>query len=293
MTGTIDLSQLPAPDAIEELAFEQLADGWKQELSGRNPAFNANIISDPAVTEMEVGAYREMGTRSRVNQGVRAVLLSHSTGADLDNLAGNVNLARQVIDPGDPDALPPVPPTYESNDALRLRVQLRWESITTAGSIESYEFHARSASGEVRDVYVTSPEPCEINIYVLSHTGTASAELLAAVENAVTATRVRPLGDRVRVIAAQLVPVTITAELEIGTGPDAQVVIDAAVKAVRELINPERPLGLVADLPSHYAALKRPGVGRINMTTPTEDIALAPHQAPHISAINITNGAGQ
>ncbi len=289
----LDLSKLPAPDAVEALDFERLAGEWRADLAGRNPAFTAAVESDPAYQEMDVGAYRELGTRNRVNQGVKAVMLSHSTGADLDNLVANVNVQRQVIDPGDPGAVPPVSPVYESNDALRRRAQLRWESITTAGSIESYEYHALSAAGAVRDVYVVSPEPCEIDIYVLAHsdTGVADTELISTVNAAVSPKKVRPVGDLVRVQSADVVPVEVIAELEIGNGPSASVILAAAAAAVRELIEPEQPMGLIADLPSLYAALKQPGVGRIHLAEPAADIELAANQAPMLTKLQITRRA--
>jgi len=288
----LDLSKLPVPPAVETLDFEQLAEAWRADLEARNPDFTANVESDPAWQEMDVGAYRELLVRNRVNQGVKAVLLSHSEGGDLDQLAANVNLARLLIDPGDPEAVPPQPPVYESDDSLRHRVQLRWEAITTAGSAESYAFHALSADGQVRDLYVVSPEPCEIDIYLLSHDGSTDDALLNAVTEAVSDKRVRPLGDRVHVQSAELVPVCIIAELEIGDGPDAQVILDTAAEAVRALIEPDKPMGLIADLPSIYAALKQPGVGRIHLLEPTADIELQPHQAPQLVELSISRRNG-
>lgn len=285
----LDLSKIPAPDAVEVLEFDPLAQKWRDELAARNPAFTSSVESDPAYQEMDVGAYREMLTRDRVNQGVKAVMLSHSRTTDLDNLAANVNVERLLIDPGNPDAIPPEPPVYESDDSLRHRVQLKWESITTAGSVESYEFHALSAAGLVRDVYVVSPEPCDIEIYVLSHNeGTADSALIDAVTEAVSGKRVRPLGDRVVVKSAELVPVSIIAELEVGTGPDAGLITTTASDAVNALVNPEQPMGLIVDLPSLYAALKQPGVGRIYMTEPATDIELQPNQAPQLVELSIT-----
>ncbi|MCV6588940.1 MAG: baseplate J/gp47 family protein [Marinobacterium sp.] len=284
----LDLSLLPAPDAVETIEFELLAQQWRTELATRNPAFTSIVESDPAYQEMDVGAYREMLLRDRVNLGVKAVMLSHSRSADLDNLAANVNVQRLLIRPGNPDAIPPEPPTYESDDSLRHRAQLKWESITTAGSVESYQYHARSAAGQVRDVYVVSPEPCDIEIYVLSHEGEASPALLSAVDTAVTGKTVRPLGDRVTVLPAERVELRIIAELEVGTGPDAGLIIDRVTAAVMELISPEFAMGLVVDLPSLYAKLKQPGVGRIYLSEPTEDIELQPHQAPNFVEVTIT-----
>lgn len=101
----------------------------------------------------------------------------------------------------------------ESDDSLRNRIRLAPETMSTAGTIEGYEYHAKSASADVGDVVVYSPVndatlteeeraagAGRVYIYILKSDGTIPAEddpVLAAVKAAVGAKDVRPLTDYV------------------------------------------------------------------------------------------------
>ena len=56
--STIDLSQLPAPTIIEALSFETILSQLKADLLQRYPAFDADLLSEPAIKLLEVAAYR-------------------------------------------------------------------------------------------------------------------------------------------------------------------------------------------------------------------------------------------
>ena len=130
--STIDLSALPAPQVLESLDFEEMYQGQLatfREYMGDN--WSALLESDPVTKLLELGAYRRMQNRARVNDAAKALFLAHATGADLEQLAANVNLQRLVIQAEDSTAVPPVPAVLESYEALRERVQLRYEGLTT------------------------------------------------------------------------------------------------------------------------------------------------------------------
>jgi phage-related baseplate assembly protein len=121
--------------------------------------------------------------RNRVNEAGKAAMLAFALDGDLDQLGANVNVARLIITPANPDALPPVLAPMEDNDAYRLRIQEAPDGLSAAGPKASYEFHARSSDGRVKDASGTSPAPASVTVTVLSMetTGIASAELLATV----------------------------------------------------------------------------------------------------------------
>jgi phage-related baseplate assembly protein len=109
----------------------------------------------------------------------------------------------------------------ESDDSLRDRIRLAPETMSTAGTIEGYEYHAKSASADVGDVKVYSPVNDDtlteeeraagagrVYIYLLKADGTIPAEgdpVLDAVRAAVSAKYVRPLTDFVTVSAPSVV----------------------------------------------------------------------------------------
>ncbi|MFM2090898.1 MAG: hypothetical protein RLZZ127_1387, partial [Planctomycetota bacterium] len=261
--ASIDLSQIPFPGVVESLSFETILAAMLADLQARDSAFTALVESDPAYKILEVAAYREFLIRQRVNDAAKACMLAYATGSDLENLGGLFGVTRLVLDPGNPSAIPPVPPTYESDDALRSRIQLSLEGLSTAGPADAYRFHALSVSG-VKDVSVTSPSPGQVLVSVLSATGdgTASPALVAAVEAALSAQDVRPLTDQVEVQGATITPFTVEAELYLYAGPDQEVVRQDAIAAVNAYVTANHRPGRDIVLSGLYAALHRAGVQR-------------------------------
>lgn len=287
---TVNLSQLPAPDVVEALDFEAILSAMVADLQARDPAFSALVESDPAYKILEVAAYRELLIRQRVNDASKAVMLAFATGADLDQIGANYSVQRLVLDPGDPAAVPPVPPTYESDNDFRARIQLSPEGYTTAGSEGSYVFHGLGADADVKDVQAVSPLPGQVTVYVLSRSGTgaASPELLDAVTAALNAERVRPMTDQVTVLSASIVNYTITAELVLYPGPAPEVVRQAAENAVTAYAEAQRRIGYDVTLSGLYAALHQPGVQRVNLTAPAANLTIADGQASYCTAIDVT-----
>jgi len=201
---------------------------------------------------------------------------------------------RLVMDPGDPAAVPPVEPTYESDDDFRARIQLSPEGYTTAGSEGSYVFHGLGADADVKDIQAVSPTAGAVTVYVLSRTGNgaASAPLLAAVDAVLNADTVRPMTDNVTVLSASIVNYTITAQLVMYPGPDATVVREAALAAVTAYAEAQRRIGYDVTLSGIYAALHQPGVQRVNLTAPTANLTISNGQASYCTAITVTVASG-
>lgn len=287
---TIDLSQLPAPGVVESISFEDILAQMVSDLKAREPSFSALVESDPAYKVLEVAAYRETLLRQRVNDAARAVMLAFATGSDLDQIGANYNVQRLVLDPGNPTALPPVPPTYESDEEFRARIPLSLEGYTTAGSEGSYVFHGMSADGDVKDIQAVSPTPGQVTVYVLSRTGsgTAGMPLLSTVAAALNDDQVRPITDQVTVQSASIVTYTVTAELVLYPGPDSSVILAAAQTALQAYVNSVHRIGYDVSLSGIYEALHRPGVQRVNLTLPAANISVGTGQASYCTAINLT-----
>lgn len=293
MTGAytaIDLSQLPAPAVIESLSYESIFAAMLADLRARDSTFDALVESDPAYKILEVAAYRELILRARVNDAAHAVMLAYAVGSDLEHLAALYGVQRLLLDPGDPDAIPPVPPTYETDAALRRRTQLALEGFSTAGPTGAYLFHALSASGQVLDASVRSDTPGEVTVAVLSTVGQggASNELLAAVEAAVNADDVRPLTDFVTVESASVKTYTVSATLTLQTGPDAAVVRQSAIDAVTAYTQERHRLGLTVARSGLLAALHRPGVDLATLSQPAADVTCSVSQAAWCTSITVT-----
>lgn len=284
----INLSQLPAPEAIETLDFETIYARRRADFLARYPEFSAFVESDPAIKLLETGAYAELVLRQRINDAVRGLLIAYAGGGNLDNLAALFGVLRQEITPADP--VTGAPAVMESDDDLRRRVLLAPDSYSVAGPASAYVYHALSADGDVLDASAVSPRPGEVTVAVLSRTGdgTASPELLAIVRDLLAGDEVRPLTDRVTVQSAELVPFDITAQLTLYPGPDAQLILDTAAAALGQLLAANRRLGRNIATSAIIAALHVGGVQKVNLIAPVADIFIEPTEVASPGAIDVT-----
>ncbi|WNN43764.1 baseplate assembly protein [Winslowiella toletana] len=297
--ATVDLSQLPVPDVVEELGYEtilaeriatliSLYPEEQQEAMARTLA----LESEPIVKLLQENAYREMIWRQRVNESAQAVTLAYAAGNDLDVMAANNNTDRLIITPEDNSTIPPTLAVMESDGDLRLRAQQAFEGLSVAGPVGAYEYHGRSADGRVADVSVESPTPACVTISVLSREGdgTASAELLSIVEAALNAETVRPVGDRVIVQSAEVVPYQIDATIYVYPGPESEPIRQAAEQKLQNYISAQHRLGRDIRLSAIYAALHVEGVQRVELAAPQADIVLSKSQASSCIDYQITVG---
>lgn len=267
--STVDLSALPAPQVLEPLDFEALYDEALEafrEYMGDN--WSAALESDPVVKLLELGAYGKMQNRARVNDAAKSLLLAYAEKDDLDQLAGNVKLKRLVIQAANLLAVPPVEEVRESDDALRERIQLVYEGLTTAGPRNSYIFHARNASALVADATAESPAPAEVVVTVLSLNGNGRADqaLLDQVYRKLSDDDIRPVGDRLTVQSAQILEYRIDAVLHmIGSGPENDAILTEAIKRLNAWINPRKRLALEVARSGVDAQLHISGVGRVEL----------------------------
>ncbi|HBT3887546.1 TPA: baseplate assembly protein [Klebsiella pneumoniae] len=293
---TIDLSQLPKPTIIEELDFETILVDVKALMVAAFPADQQSAVaaalgleSEPLNIIAQAMAYRELLLRQRINEGVAACMLSHSTGDDLDNIAANLDTERLTITA----ATDTTDAVTESDEALRLRAQAAFEGMSVAGPSAAYEYFARSASGKVADVKASSPAPAEVVIAVLSTEGdgTASPELLADVAEAVNDEEVRPLGDRVTVRSAEVVDYEINATLYLYPGPESEPIINAADASLQKFLKQNnKKISRDVARSAISAALHVQGVQRVVLNAPADDIRISDVQAARNIGYHLENG---
>ena len=286
---TIDLSQLPAPDVVETLDFETILAERKATLVSLYPEEQQDAVartlaleSEPLVKYLEENAYREVIWRQRVNDAAKGCTLAYASNNDLDVMAGNNNTGRQIVTPA----------VMESDTDLRLRAQQAYEGLSVAGPVGAYEYHGRSADGRVADISVVSPSPACVTITVLSREddGTESDELLTIVEKALKAEEVRPVGDRVTVQSAEIVPYQIDATLYFYPGPEAAPIRQAAEEKLKAYISAQQRLGRDIRQSAIYAALHVEGVQRVELAAPLADIVLSKYQASCCTEYRIADG---
>ncbi|MBA1231508.1 baseplate assembly protein [Pseudomonas viridiflava] len=289
----IELSALPAPQVLEDLDFEEVYQG---ELSAfrdyLGDDWTAMLESDPVTKLLELGAYRRLQNRARVNDAAKSLMLAYAQKGDLDQLAANVHLKRLVVQAQDLSAVPPVMQVLEEDDALRERVQLAYEGLTTAGPRNSYILHARNASGLVADATAESPSPAVVVVTVLAleGSGAASEGLLETVRQNLSDDDVRPLGDRLTVQSAQILPYRINAVVHmIGNGPETEATLAECRRRLQSWVNPRRRLGLEVARSGVDAQLHIEGVSRVDLQG-WMDISPSKAQAAWCEALTVTRG---
>lgn len=258
----IDLSKLPPPDIIEEVAEEKILEGYLARFREMMPGVEIRE-SDPAFRVMAACAYREYYLRKRFNDTFRQSLFAFSEGTNLDNMVPLFQTSRRIIEDENGKVV-----RRESDDELRSRAHLAFDGPSTAGSRSGYRHHARGAHKLVKDISVVSPEPCCIQVAVLGFAGNGypSDEVWGAVVAALHDEAVRPAGDRVEVLRAEIVEYEVAARLVVPQGPDPRLLLREARRKLDVSTENLHRLGRPVAKSALYGALHRDEVLRVELT---------------------------
>ncbi|MBS6081829.1 MAG: baseplate assembly protein [Pseudomonas fluorescens] len=297
--AAIDLSQLPPPQIVEQIDFElilaerraYMISLWPVEEQAQIAARLAKD-SEPLTKLLQENAYRETVWRQRVNEASLANMLATARGTDLEQLAGNFNVKRLVIQQGKANAVPPIPTLMESDDSLRERAQMAWEGLSTAGPRNSYIFHARAADGRVADATAESPSPAVavVTVQSLLGDGTAPPELLAVVNAYLSDDDRRPVADRLTVQGAQILNYQVKAKLYLlSSGPESEPILAAAEQRLLAYVHQRRRLGMEVSESALHAALHVEGVRKVELEG-WVDIVATKAQAPYCTGITLIRG---
>lgn len=295
----IDLSQLPAPQVVEQIDLEAILlerkayaiSLWpadeQAEIAGR-----LELESEPLTKLLQENAYREVVWRQRVNEASLAVMLSSARGSDLDQVAANVNVQRLVVQVAVPSAIPPIPQELEDDDALRERAQMAFEGLSTAGPRNAYIFHARGADGRVADASADSPSPAVAVVTVQSRLGdgTADTALLDLVRAYLNDEDRRPVADRLTVQGVEVLRYQVKARLFLKSqGPETEPIFAAAQQRLEAFVNQRRRIGIEISRSAIHAALHVEGVRKVELDEWT-DIEATLAQAPYCTGIELVVG---
>lgn len=98
----------------------------------------------------------------------------------------------------------------ESDQSYYERLRESMEGFSTAGPVGGYIYHVKSVSTAIADVTATSPEPRLVDIRVLLNGGEMPTEAtMQEIQDALNASTVRPLTDRVIVSKPEEVPFSV------------------------------------------------------------------------------------
>ncbi|XXQ68947.1 baseplate assembly protein [Neisseriaceae bacterium B1] len=289
----IDLTQLPAPDAIEQFDFETIFARKKQQLIALCPeniraviAATLELESEPLTIDLQQQAYSELLVRQRINEATRANFLALATGADLDHIGASRGLARKIIQAADDTQTPPKPEIKESDAAFRKRIQMHPEKFAAAGPRAAYVAHALDID-DVADANPTRPVAGTVRVYIKSYSnqGIAKAGLLEKVQQYLSAEDKRPLCDTVEVQAARARDITIEYETEFESGPDKTLVAAKQQADLNAVIAANAGLSGSLALSKIIGALDTVGAKKIKLIQPQTDIQCADNEFIRVGKI--------
>ena len=301
--STVDFSQLPEPNLIQELDYESIFNERKEKFIALYPATEQNqwrtILnreSDPVVKVLQENAYLELLYRNKCNADARSLLLAYAEGSDLDHLAlTEYGLIRLIVTTADNSVVPPSPAIYESDERLRERCILSFDGMNTAGSANAYRYFTLSADGRVDGIKVKSDEatPCFLDIVITqvdSENGAASEELIQIIQAALDPDTVRPVGDRPTVKSSIATNYQIEAVLYVGKNAEDALLLEVANIRLDKYIKNAQKNGESIYLSAIYAALHVDGIERVQIISPTADLLMDSYHHPYCTAKNITVG---
>ncbi|EKS6645806.1 baseplate J/gp47 family protein [Enterobacter hormaechei] len=306
MSGAIDLSQLPPPVVVEQLDFDTTLDARREAFISLFPPEMQDTIrrtltlpSDPGEKLLKFSTYIEDLMRQRINEAALSTMLAYAQVSDLDSLAANYDVQRQILTPADNTTTPPTPAVMESDNALRLRVQNTMETLSVAGPTGTYEPFARNADGRVADAKAISPSPACVTVSVLSKNGdsTADSALLDTVSAALNDENVRPVADRLTVQSTEIIPYLIDAVLVMEDGPQTEVIRKAAQQRASDYAASQYRIGRTIYRAKIIGVLNSEGVSNIILNSPADDIPVSDTQASWCTSVTVrtatnTEGAG-
>lgn len=320
---------LPKPEIITTPNFDDLFKTVKQSvlayLSENAPDDVAGVAETfeneaelltkftQAFTVILQSQFRQMNAQALQMFGMYA-----TDDAMVDLIASQLGVERQILDEGDPNAFPPVPPKVESNEALLTRYYLAAYALATTGTrsgyrfnamtlggrpkvtvesptqskvVVTYEFEAHDMAGQTKDAQARRVAPGEVDCFILAHAnnGVPAEALIAATQQYMQRDDIAQETDLLTVKAPTIKPWSCDAVLYIRTGPDAEVVKAAAEKAVKEYAEQQHRLGGSIELSMLYSVLlKTTGAHRGDILQPTQPLRCQFNEAPYLESVQIT-----
>ena len=161
----------------------------------------------------------------------------------------------------------------ENDDSYRERIRQAPEGFSNAGSEGAYIFHTKSVSSLIKDVFVISENPGEVDIYPLLEGGEIpQAEMLSEIETYLSQKNVRPLTDLVRVKQPELISYEINLRYVIARSDagDATQIIARVQKAVEDFVTWQRSrIGRDINDTELYWRVRSAGAKRAEILSPS------------------------
>ncbi|AIL13670.1 hypothetical protein IM40_09550 (plasmid) [Candidatus Paracaedimonas acanthamoebae] len=260
---------------FETLDFETIVQEMKQSLIKKWKSINVHVDelleSDPAVKIIEIAAYQELYARQSIKESIKKVFVQSAQDKDLENLATLFNLKRLK---------------NEDDNKFRERIMSSRYLEQSAGTKAAYEQCVLSHS-YVQDAKALCNEDSKIEIIVLLQVheeqlfSTLEKEIGRHIEER------RVITDYVVLKPAYIHSYQLSAELYLRPGPGIFEVGQQAKRRLIDYIKINYKLGHTISLAGIYNSLTLPGVYKIELKSPLEDIYAKDHEASRCEQIDL------
>lgn len=176
----------------------------------------------------------------------------------------------------------------ETDQQLRERIKLAPSQYSSAGSVASYKFYAKSANALITDVSVTSHLPGTVLIVPLTEGGQTPEQVIRDVYDTCNAENVRPLTDTVIVAAPAVRNYSIRVDIELYESTDAAAAQEEITARLREWAEVKSKRLGQDIIRSHVAQICRlQSVYDVNVMLPADNIIVTDEQYAKCSGIEV------
>jgi phage-related baseplate assembly protein len=302
----IDLSALPAPEAIEELDFETLLQAFKDRFATEWAAARAidpslpdydvsDLETDPVVILGQAWSFLRLLDRERVNDAYRALLAPFAAGTNLQAIAATRDITRLTAIPANGD----VPAVLESDEALLKRFLYSYDRAA-AGSANQLLYEAYTAWPQAADKsmglwdarvngWAVHGRRGDTDVVIIGPNGdTPSEGNQELVRQAVTHPSVKPEAVFIEVVPATRIEYEIDLHLEIpASGPAPDLVLANARDRVQAAATSRILIG--GEIPPDYlpGAAYSENVLKVTDNAPVT-IEADPYSVPVMTSLTMT-----
>jgi phage-related baseplate assembly protein len=318
-------NQLAEPAIVTVDAFEDVLAEFKafvvDYVGARSPETATKLSvsleneSELLTLALEAFCVRLQTHERKYNARIKQMLAWWATGSNLDARLADMGLERQLLDPGDPAAFPPVAPIYESDDDARLRyylaphapaagsrMQYRREVFTlgerpavkvetaAAGVVTvTYTFNPDGLAAQIKDGNGRRTAPGEVMVTVLSREGDGrpTDALLDGVRQHFARPDVCPETDHVTVQGARIKNYKIRVIASIYAGPDSGLTKVAAQQQLQAYADSCHRLEGRVDPSWIDYTLHSAGAVQLQILEPLAPIVATAFEAPYCTGVEV------
>lgn len=283
---------LLAPSVLDKRTFEEMYTEILDYFNTAFPEFSNPVEGDPVWACLQTAAFVALNAVQQTNDAYLQTQILYATGDNLDILAANYGVVRQVKveEVLDVNGEVETPEVLETDSQLRARAFLQWAGLGV-GTNGWYQRHALAASNDVKNTQTVRVSAGDVTVYVQSEEdagGVADAALQTTVSDYLNHETRKILNDTLTIASITTVDYTITAEVEFRVGIDGTTALSDLEDLIDEWTAEQERIGNDIPLSRFYAALTPDTVQGVTLTSPTVNITAGDGQVPRATAITIT-----